>query len=1177
MHRVDDSTRRSLSLQPYSQRVVMKYRSQGAAMPSNPLMHPARKNRKERKPPPVREKRARNSATISSLHDQLPRASLQPNQDGLQKVTFASQATKEKSHWELYNELALVYDREMIKEWDDSLSLMLIFGALFSAVLTAFIIASIPLLTEQMNPDTNIILEIISHQLSNSSTQPYTWRQEPWAPRLWTVKVNSMFFTSLGCTLIVSLVSVLCLQWVRDFDKGLAAITNPADRALKRQFRLEGIKKWHLPTIIGVLPTLLVIALILFMAGMVVWLRGISSTVTIISCMILVLGGGFYAITGLCAAIFPSAPFNSSASRLVELMLLVIVRSFQSLYRRHFVSRASQDEWEFIPSVVADTTAFFAGHRHREDEAITSDSRLTSASLFWLLSHIDITNSTVQRLEDILNALLNVDSPESMLDSYGDYKVPWSRILAFLAGQIDQVELERPSFEPKTLARVEILAQVAGVVGVQLYSEALYDLFSSPPTTSPDFQSSPAGVYCRFVRWKWETPMPGDQSTPLQLLKGLARVSNQSSPAFTLAWLSELQSLLLRQYVNRESALEVLIELCNAQVSDPLPLFTQDVSVVYYPDVLRYVTTTTVAVLIPTISPGNLLRAKGRPLDELLETLTPWYCYSKAKESQQNHHHPKGTDLLMKYLIQGILLESGDSPMDVQVCVMRHLRRPHIRALFQHHPEPLYGIEGRSESTTTDHHYQYVENGLRSLEKGEVRWADEISNLLFGYLRMTRRRGMLYTSRERIFAVEVLFTVAYLTSNEGKNQGGEELTIGRFLNGHDPLIMTLDALSSLSGTMDASSSAFMISSGIGSYILPILGKWLEREHTGELMDRVARVGDKTLGWYAYQLLGWEYEDVLPGLQDDLHWESPAWRQALFNWSILPLRSRSSDNKILVALARRANKNHDLVILNYFGTRLSEQKPEDTEYGRDQVPSCLQLLSAALSVFPLVPHLTVSSLGFMSRILDFQSGMRHFIDYGGLVWLAGLPQDMKSAASKHDHEEGEEDNDEMDSTKAFPTTDPFYILSRWFDKGYLDSLNDQYLSTILRSRLVSTYGDDREPRWFLSFVVRVVNHLARPPNALAYSGLAPVVFPEAADCCTRILSHQMSRFGSSSPIIFPRDSTRSTSLLGNRSWFIPAYGDVFIQTDFQAWHLFVRGLIRTLRGEKGLSYPSTPKE
>ncbi|KAG8756101.1 hypothetical protein FRC14_003381 [Serendipita sp. 396] len=1154
-------------------------------MPSNPLIRSATKNRKERRPT-IRKKGGRTNITISSAHggdkpphDQLARASLQPNQDGLQKVLFASQPIKEKSHWELYNDLALVYDREMIKEWDDSLSLMLVFAALFSAVLTAFIIASIPLLTEEIIPGTNVILEIISHQLNDSSTPPYTYRDLPFQPpRWWAVQVNALFFTSLGCTLMTSLISVLCLQWIRDFDKGLASITNPADKALKRQFRLEGFKKWHIPTIIGVLPTLLVIALILFMAGIVIWLRGISTTVTAICCVILILGGGFYVFTGLCAAIFPSAPFNSSAARLLELLLLIVVRSFKSVYRHYFVSKASQDEWELTPSPSSKTTAFFAGHRHREDEAINLDPKLPSASLLWLLSHIDITNSTTQRLENILAALLNVDSPESMLDSYGKYKVPWSKILAFLAGQIDQVELERPSFEPKTLARLEILAQVAGVMGIQSYSETLYDLFSSPPATLPDFQSSPAGVYCRFVRWRWQIPMPGDQSSPLHFLRGLARVSNQSSPAFTLAWLSELQTLLVRQAKSQEFVLEALIELCAAQTSDPLPFFTQDVSTALHPDVLRYVIVTTILMLTPTISRRSLSRAKAQPLDELLGTLASWYEYSKPKEDQHHHQHQKEIDLLMKHLVQGMLLEFGYLSMEVQIRAMRQIRRPSIQALVQRSPEPLYGIEGGSESTTTDHHYQYIESALQALGRGGACWADEISDLLFGYLRMTRKRGTRYTPRERIFSVEILFTVAYLSAPDTENEKWDGSALGRFGNGRDPLIVILEALSFLSSAMDTPSSAFLISSGIGSYILPILGKWLAREHTDELGDKVSKIRDRTLRWYAYQLLGWEYQDILPGPRDDAQWESPAWRQALFEWSIFPLRSRSSDNTVLETLVQRANRDHDLVILNYFSARLSEQKLEDTEYGRDRLPSCKQLLLAALSVFPLLPHLTISSIGFMNRILDYQDSMRDFINYGGLDWLAVLPQDTKITNSKQEIEETEEiDENGPDSTTTFTTTDAFHVLWTWFDKGYLDSLDDQSLSTILRSNLVSTYAEDREPRWFLGFVVRVVNRLTSPPNVVVHSGRAPVVFTEAADCCIRIFDYQISQFGPGLSTTVPSDPTRSTPLPGDRSWFVLAYGDVFIQANFQAWQLFVRGLIRTLRGEKGLSYPSTPDE
>ncbi|KAG8792990.1 hypothetical protein FRC17_008511, partial [Serendipita sp. 399] len=466
----------------------------------------------------------------------------------------------------------------------------------------------------------------------------------------------------------------------------------------------------------------------------------------------------------------------------------------------------------------------------------------------------------------------------------------------------------------------------------------------------------------------------------------------------------------------------------------------------------------------------------------------------------------------MKHLIHGLLLEVSSSSMDVQMRTMRKIRHSVIRALVHASPQPICGLEVKRESITTDHHLQYVEEGLRSLEQGGVRWGDEIANLVFGYMRTTKKKGTHYNLRERIFTVEVLLTVAYLVS-EDKSRKKDKLEQGAVLAGWDqqhPWSVVLDALSSLSSAMNSPTSAFMHSSGIGSYILPILGKWVERERTDDLVEQVDRIEDRTMRWYAYQLLGWEYEDVLPESQDAC-WENPSWRQAMFEWSMLPLRSRVSDSSVLVALAQRADRSHDLVILNYFSTRSSEQvshivlnplrlliigiqqKPDATDYGGDQVFASLQLLSTALSVFPLVPHLTISALEFVSKLIEFQDGMRYFIDYGGLDWLSMFPYDEPKVNNM-------EKEEERNVAGTFTTTDPFYVLLTWLDKGCSEALDDRYLSIILRSRLVSNYRADREPRWFLSFIVRTINHLSRFSNATSSSKGTLVEFPEAAECC-----------------------------------------------------------------------------
>jgi len=46
------------------------------------------------------------------------------------KDTMAAQSPPEQTPWQLYNEKAINYDREMIKEWEDDLSILLLFVSL---------------------------------------------------------------------------------------------------------------------------------------------------------------------------------------------------------------------------------------------------------------------------------------------------------------------------------------------------------------------------------------------------------------------------------------------------------------------------------------------------------------------------------------------------------------------------------------------------------------------------------------------------------------------------------------------------------------------------------------------------------------------------------------------------------------------------------------------------------------------------------------------------------------------------------------------------------------------------------------------------------------------------------------------------------------------------------------
>ncbi|KIM25644.1 hypothetical protein M408DRAFT_73944, partial [Serendipita vermifera MAFF 305830] len=109
--------------------------------------------------------------------------------------------------WEIYNDRASTYDREMIKDWNESLNTLLIFAALYSAVLTAFIIESMKLLQEDVTETTRDILLVITRQLANTSAEPF--KPEPFVAPDYAVRVNYYFFTSISCSLVAALGAVL--------------------------------------------------------------------------------------------------------------------------------------------------------------------------------------------------------------------------------------------------------------------------------------------------------------------------------------------------------------------------------------------------------------------------------------------------------------------------------------------------------------------------------------------------------------------------------------------------------------------------------------------------------------------------------------------------------------------------------------------------------------------------------------------------------------------------------------------------------------------------------------------------------------------------------------------------------------------------------------------------------
>lgn len=125
----------------------------------------------------------------------------------------------------------------------------------------------------QILADPNVSLSVTHSSLAKRST---------FSPQSYSVWVNSLWFLSLTLSLICALLATSLQQWARRYIR----VTQPPRlcphaRARIRAFFSDGIDKSHLTNPVEVLPLLLHLSLFLFLAGLLIYLFNINTTVAI--------------------------------------------------------------------------------------------------------------------------------------------------------------------------------------------------------------------------------------------------------------------------------------------------------------------------------------------------------------------------------------------------------------------------------------------------------------------------------------------------------------------------------------------------------------------------------------------------------------------------------------------------------------------------------------------------------------------------------------------------------------------------------------------------------------------------------------------------------------------------------------------------------------------------------
>ncbi|KAI0347437.1 hypothetical protein BDW22DRAFT_528657 [Trametopsis cervina] len=181
-------------------------------------------------------------------------------------------------------------DEQTVTDWKDDLNSLLVFTGLFSAVVTGFTVESYSWL-QTSQPDASVQVQLlaqISSQLAsfsvaagfvNSTIQPIPLIEinPPAGPSKLNVQINTLWFLSLGISLIASLLSIMVQQWLREYR--VPGHLSVRERIRLRQYRYRGLHEWGVPQIISLLPVLLQIALIMFLVGLCRLLESLDETV----------------------------------------------------------------------------------------------------------------------------------------------------------------------------------------------------------------------------------------------------------------------------------------------------------------------------------------------------------------------------------------------------------------------------------------------------------------------------------------------------------------------------------------------------------------------------------------------------------------------------------------------------------------------------------------------------------------------------------------------------------------------------------------------------------------------------------------------------------------------------------------------------------------------------------
>ncbi|KAJ7584315.1 hypothetical protein C8J56DRAFT_1166469 [Mycena floridula] len=214
---------------------------------------------------------------------------------------------------------AKIYDEGMVARWKVLMDGLLLFAALFSAVVTAFIIEGYKTLSPDPSAMTVVLLYQISRQLSTitNTTEPNISLPDLNSSPTLAIITNIFWSLSLALSLTCALTATLIEQWASDYVRTIGRREAPEIKARIRAYLFEGVENSNVAAIVEGTPLLLHASLFSFFVGLIFFLHPISTIMTFLSAGILAVFGIAYLSATIAPLIDTASPIRTPLTTLV--------------------------------------------------------------------------------------------------------------------------------------------------------------------------------------------------------------------------------------------------------------------------------------------------------------------------------------------------------------------------------------------------------------------------------------------------------------------------------------------------------------------------------------------------------------------------------------------------------------------------------------------------------------------------------------------------------------------------------------------------------------------------------------------------------------------------------------------------------------------------------------------